>query len=83
VCKALVRAPRSSSSTSHLRAAPRTVQWLFGKVREFAVAGGIALFISHRLEEIEALSDRVTVLSRWSRRGQRRDRRDPETRLSS
>jgi len=41
---------------------PEQVQWLFGKVREFAAAGGIALFISHRLEEIESLSDRVTVL---------------------
>ena len=31
-------------------------------MREFAESGGIALFISHRLEEIELLSDRVTVL---------------------
>jgi ribose transport system ATP-binding protein len=41
---------------------PEQVNWLFDKVREFAQGGGIALFISHRLEEIESLSDRVTVL---------------------
>jgi ribose transport system ATP-binding protein len=63
VCKALVREPSIfilDEPTSALL--PEQVQWLFGKVREFAHGGGIALFISHRLEEIELLSDRVTVL---------------------
>jgi len=63
VCKALIREPSVlilDEPTSALL--PEQVQWLFRKVREFAAAGGIALFISHRLEEIEALSDRVTVL---------------------
>jgi ribose transport system ATP-binding protein len=63
VCKALIRKPSVlilDEPTSALL--PERVQWLFGKVREFADAGGIALFISHRLEEIENLSDRVTVL---------------------
>ena len=63
VCKALIREPSLlilDEPTSALL--PEEVQWVFGKVREFAEAGGIALFISHRLEEIEALSDRVTVL---------------------
>ena len=63
VCKALIREPSLlilDEPTSALL--PEEVQWLFGKVREFAEAGGIALFISHRLEEIEILSDRVTVL---------------------
>ena len=63
VCKALNRAPSVlilDEPTSALL--PEQVGWLFGKVREFAQAGGIALFISHRLEEIESLCDHVTVL---------------------
>jgi ribose transport system ATP-binding protein len=63
VCKALIRTPSVlilDEPTSALL--PEQVQWLFEKVRAFAATGGIALFISHRLEEIESLSDRVTVL---------------------
>jgi ribose transport system ATP-binding protein len=40
---------------------PEQVQWLFSKVREFSAGGGITLFISHRLEEIEELCESVTV----------------------
>ncbi|MDW5596938.1 sugar ABC transporter ATP-binding protein [Conexibacter stalactiti] len=40
---------------------PEQVAWLFALVRRFAAAGGCALFISHRLAEIESLCDRVTV----------------------
>ena len=63
VCKALIRNPSVlilDEPTSALL--PEQVEWLFAKVRAFAETGGIALFISHRLEEIESLSDRVTVL---------------------
>ena len=63
ICKALIREPSVlilDEPTSALL--PEQVQWLFEKVRVFARAGGVALFISHRLEEIETLSDRVTVL---------------------
>jgi ribose transport system ATP-binding protein len=63
ISKALLREPSVlilDEPTSALL--PEQVQWLFSKVREFAQSGGIALFISHRLEEIENLSDRVTVL---------------------
>ncbi len=44
------------------RCCPDQVQWLFAKVRDFVGGGGVALFISHRLDEIQSLSDRVTVL---------------------
>jgi ribose transport system ATP-binding protein len=63
ISKALLREPSVlilDEPTSALL--PEQVQWLFAKVRDFAHGGGIALFISHRLEEIESLSDRVTVL---------------------
>jgi ribose transport system ATP-binding protein len=63
ICKALVREPSVlilDEPTSALL--PEQVQWLFAKVRDFARGGGIALFISHRLEEIENLCDQVTVL---------------------
>ena len=35
---------------------------LLDAVREFAAAGGAVLYVSHRLEEITALCDRMTVL---------------------
>lgn len=63
ISKALIREPSVlilDEPTSALL--PEQVQWLFAKVREFARGGGVALFISHRLDEIESLSDRVTVL---------------------
>ncbi len=63
VCKALIREPSMlilDEPTSALL--PEQVRWLFAKVRDFAQSGGVALFISHRLDEIETLSDRVTVL---------------------
>ena len=62
ICKALIREPDVlvlDEPTSALL--PEQVEWLFAKVREFAGRGGIAVFISHRLEEIENLSHRVTV----------------------
>src|SRR5947208_1252839 len=63
IAKALLRTPRVlvvDEPTSALL--PTQVQWLFERVRAFAAGGGIAVFISHRLEEIEHLSHRVTVL---------------------
>jgi len=62
ICKALIREPDVlvlDEATSALL--PEQVEWLFAKVRSFAERGGIAVFISHRLEEIENLSHRVTV----------------------
>ncbi len=41
---------------------PDQVEWLFGVVRKFAKQGGIVVFISHRMAEVEELCDRVTVL---------------------
>jgi ribose transport system ATP-binding protein len=63
ISKALIREPSVlilDEPTSALL--PDQVQWLFAKVRDFVGGGGVALFISHRLDEIESLSDRVTVL---------------------
>ncbi len=55
----------------------REQQLLFGVVRELRSAGAGIVYISHRMEEIFALADRVTVLrdgesvgTRWIRRAQ-------------
>jgi|HubBroStandDraft_1064217.scaffolds.fasta_scaffold02580_8 ribose transport system ATP-binding protein len=41
---------------------PGDVAWLFDQTRALAAAGKGIVFISHRLAEIDAISDRVTVL---------------------
>jgi ribose transport system ATP-binding protein len=40
---------------------PQQVDWLFAAVRKFAGDGGLVLFISHRMAEVETLCDRITV----------------------
>jgi ribose transport system ATP-binding protein len=63
IVKVLIRDPHVlilDEPTSALL--PEQVQWLFTTVRDFAAKGRIVIFISHRLAEIEALCDRVTVL---------------------
>ncbi len=62
IVKTLLREPRVlvlDEATSALL--PEQVAWLFALVRRFAADGGCALFISHRMAEIEQLCDRVTV----------------------
>ncbi|ADB51163.1 sugar ABC transporter ATP-binding protein [Conexibacter woesei] len=62
IVKTLLREPRVlvlDEATSALL--PEQVAWLFELVRGFAADGGCALFISHRMAEIEQLCDRVTV----------------------
>jgi ribose transport system ATP-binding protein len=62
IMKTLIREPAVlvlDEPTSALL--PEQVHWLFKIARDVAARGGIVIFISHRLEEIESLSDRVTV----------------------
>ena len=40
---------------------PQQVDWLFQAVRQFAANGGLVLFISHRMAEVQAICDTVTV----------------------
>ncbi|MEW6230046.1 MAG: ATP-binding cassette domain-containing protein, partial [Bacillota bacterium] len=42
--------------------APAQVEQLFRLVRRFAVEGRAVVFITHKLEEVKAVTDRVTVL---------------------
>src|SRR5262245_45805986 len=44
--------------------APREVDDLFEAVRALVAAGTAILFISHKLEEVRAIADRITVLRR-------------------
>jgi simple sugar transport system ATP-binding protein len=44
--------------------APREVRELLESVREFAARGGAVVLITHKLEEVFAAADRVTVLRR-------------------
>jgi ribose transport system ATP-binding protein len=41
---------------------PKEVDWLLGKARERAAQGKLVLYISHRMDEVRRVADRVTVL---------------------
>ena len=57
------RPRRSSSSTRRPRRCCRAeVDWLLDKARERAAAGKLVLYISHRMDEVRRVADRVTVL---------------------
>ncbi len=63
LARALVRDPRIlilDEATAALDMADRDV--LFAAIRDFVAGGRLVLFISHRMDEVQALSDRVTVL---------------------
>lgn len=63
LARALVRDPRIlilDEATAALDFADRDV--LFAAIRELVAGGRLVLFISHRMDEVQALSDRVTVL---------------------
>lgn len=63
IVAALMRRPRVlvlDEATSAL--GPDDVAWLFTKVREITQAGGTVLVITHRLDEIREICDRVTIL---------------------
>lgn len=63
LARALVRLPSIlllDEATAALDYADRHL--VFRAIEDYAVAGNIVIFISHRLEEVRRLSDRVTVL---------------------
>jgi ABC-type sugar transport system ATPase subunit len=63
IVRALVREPRLlilDEATSALDVATR--DRLFGIVRRLADQGAAVLFISHRMDEVEELGDRITVM---------------------
>jgi ribose transport system ATP-binding protein len=73
IAKALSSGPRILVMDEPTAALPQgDVEALFGRVRQLVARGLAVLYISHRLAEVFALADRVTVL----RDGQRVDTRD-------
>ena len=63
IAKALAQGPRLlilDEPTAAL--SPREARALLRQVRELAGRGAAAIYVSHRLEEIEAVADRVAVL---------------------
>jgi ABC-type sugar transport system ATPase subunit/ribose/xylose/arabinose/galactoside ABC-type transport system permease subunit len=63
ICRALLRQPKVlilDEATSALDVATR--DRLFTAVRTLTSAGGAVLFISHRMDEVTEIADRVTVL---------------------
>jgi ribose transport system ATP-binding protein len=63
LARSLVRDPRIlilDEVTAALDFSDRDV--LFGAIRAFVATGRLAIFISHRMDEVRRLSDRVTVL---------------------
>jgi ribose transport system ATP-binding protein len=63
IARALIRDPRIlilDEVTAGLDFADRDV--LFAAIRAFVDGGRLVLFISHRMDEVEQLSDRVTVM---------------------
>jgi ABC-type sugar transport system ATPase subunit/ribose/xylose/arabinose/galactoside ABC-type transport system permease subunit len=63
ICRALLREPKVlilDEATSALDVATR--DRLFAVVRTLTAAGGAVLFISHRMDEVTEIADRVTVL---------------------
>jgi len=63
ICRALLRQPKVlilDEATSALDVATR--DRLFAAVRNLTAAGGAVLFISHRMDEVTEIADRVTVL---------------------
>jgi ribose transport system ATP-binding protein len=62
IAKALSRSPKVlilDEASSALP--PRETNWLLGLARSLADAGSLVVFISHRLAEVRAISDRITV----------------------
>jgi ribose transport system ATP-binding protein len=82
ICRALVLRPDVlvlDEPTSALL--PEQVNWLFDKVRAFSAAGGVSLFISHRMEEVQQLCDQVTVFRGGTDVGSGAVAEMPESRL--
>jgi ribose transport system ATP-binding protein len=63
IAKALARDPGIlilDEATSAL--VPRHVEWLLDVARRYAAQGRLVLYISHRMDEVRRVADRVTVL---------------------
>ena len=62
VAKALAKDPRIlilDEATSSLPA--REAEWLLGLTRQLAAEGKLVIFISHRMGEVRAIADRLTI----------------------
>lgn len=49
---------------------PPGVDWLFERIREFTATGGTVIYVSHRMNELEQIADRVIVMRDGERVGE-------------
>ena len=49
---------------------PPGVTWLFERIRDFTKAGGTVIYVSHRMNELEEIADRVIVMRDGERVGE-------------
>ncbi len=60
-CQALARNAKISRSMSRPARSPPEIDNLFRVIRELREEGRVIIYVSHRMEEIFALSDAITV----------------------
>ena len=84
IAKGLAKDPRIlilDEATSALPA--REAEWLLELTRQLAAEGRLVIFISHRMAEVRAIADRLTIFRNGTHRRRARGQRRVATTRSS